>query len=172
MLELKVKALGCGIPLADIAKTPVEAIVLGWEAERLRLYHQAIPALDAQMAKLSPVALGKSRREENERPKDAEEAKRRAQDEKDRKQGEPILEQIKRSAYFRLMPTFMQAAEVRARGWPASEESAEPIQGLSASIAREIIKLGESGAVPDSVAYWASYTQLRTRLYATARVKG
>ena len=67
------------------------------------------------------------------------------------------------------MPTFMQAAEVRARGWPAAEQGAEPIEGLSASVTKEIIKLGESGAVPDSVAYWASYTQLRTRLYATAR---
>jgi hypothetical protein len=56
-----VQALACGIALKDIPDTPLEAIILGFEAIKLKAYLAAIPHIDAQMAKVSAVALGKAK---------------------------------------------------------------------------------------------------------------
>lgn len=50
-----------------------------------------------------------------------------------------------------------------------AEDTGEPIGGLRAALAKEIIKLGGSDAVPNSEKYWTSFIRLKARVYATAR---
>ena len=155
-MELQVKAAALGIGSLDFGKTLIRDIILGWEGEKLRLYHQARPALDAQLAKLSPVSLAKAK------------AEGETEDEKKYgKRGREILRRITDGAHFRLMPAHEQGAYVRAHGWPQEQGEVYPIKGLSKTLAADIIKLGESGKVANSDEYWRAYRELRTRLYKT-----
>jgi hypothetical protein len=155
-LELKVQALACGIPLKDIPDTPLEAIILGWEAQKLKLYHAAIPHIDAQMAKVSPVALGKAKGE-GEKP----------EDKRHEAIGKPIKEQMEAWAHFKAMPQFMQAERVRTQGWPGEKKGAATIEGMSAQLARELVALGPTRV--ESPAYWTFYRQHYARINRTAR---
>lgn len=140
MLELRVKAAAIGIRSADFAQTPIEDIIVGWEAKRLEMMYLARPAIEAQLAKLSPVSLGKSA-EEKDKPEDAKYAR----------EGEKIKAQIEETLRFSYMPEFMQAQWVRTNGrLPGQQVSkSKPIEGLAPALALEIIKLSESGSVPD-----------------------
>jgi hypothetical protein len=151
-----VQALACGIPLKDIPDTPLEAIVLGWEAVRLKLYHAAIPHIDAQMAKISPVALGKAKGED-EKP----------EDKRHEAIGRPIKEQMEAHAHFKAMPQFMQAERVRLHGWPGEKKGVTPIEGMSAQLAAKLIALGPTRI--ESSAYWQFYRQHYARINRTAR---
>ena len=158
MLELRVKAAALGIRSADFPTTPIEDILLGWEGRKLELYWMAVPQLDAQMAKMSPVALGKAQTEEES-----------ADDRKFAEAGKPIKARIERQAHFKLMPQFMQADHMRRFGLPWVDGNVTPINGLSRQLATDIIKLGESGRVPDSETYWRAFRRLRVKLYATVK---
>ncbi len=158
MLELKVKAAALGIKSEDFPNAYIEDIILGWEAEKLKIYHASRPVLDAQLAKLSPVSLAKA------------EAEGETDDEKKYgARGRKILERITSTTHFRLMPAHEQGAFVRARGWPQEQGEVYPVEGLSKTLAADIIRLGESGAVAESVEYWRAYRALRSRLHKTLK---
>lgn len=160
MLSLKVKAAALGIKGDDFPKAYVDDIILGWEGRRLELYYQSRPVVDAQLAKLSPVSLAKA------------EAEGETDDEKKYgARGRKILERITNQAHFRLMPAHEQGAFVRSKGWPHEAGEVYPIEGLSKTLAADLIELGASGRVAHSEGYWKAYGELRARLHKSRERK-
>lgn len=161
MLSLKVKAAGLGITSEAFPSTPLEDILLGWDAKVYEVYLASVPAIEAQFGKLSPTQLGKAKREDEDE---------KAQDKLDCEVGEKIIEEMRERAHFRAMPQVLQGAWVRQFGrWPWGKPHVEPIKGMSAQLAREIIALGPTGKVADSDLYWKAYSKLRPRLHKTAQ---
>jgi hypothetical protein len=108
------------------------------------------------MGKISPVALGKAKGEE-EKP----------EDKRHEEIGRPIKAQMEAQAHYRAMPQFMQAERVRLHGWPGEKKGVTPIEGMSAQLARELIALGPTRV--KSQHYWAFYRQHYARINRTAR---